>query len=73
MTALDIDGSADSPLKRIKLDVTTASFNEMMVADFMTRRSRNFFDDLHLPCSFLTVDPSEWEDRDNYKAATEFA
>jgi len=69
--ALDVEGSSN-PLKRIDVDVTTASFSATTVADFVTNRSRSFFDQLSLSSDFLTVDPSEWDSRADYQLAADF-
>ena len=68
---LDIEGS-DISLKKIEADVSTATFSSTTVADFITRKSRSFFDQLKLSYDFLTVDPSEWESRSDYQAAADF-
>ena len=68
---LDIEGS-DISLKMIEADVSTANFSFKTVADFITRKSRSFCDQLRLSYEFLTVDPSEWESCGNYQAAADF-
>jgi hypothetical protein len=60
--ALDFEGSY-SLQKRIKVVTSTATFSGKTVADFVTNRSRHFFDQLNLSSDFLAVDPSEWESR----------
>ena len=70
--ALDVQASNHEPLKRIKVDASTVAFSSKTVADFVTDRSRYFFDQLSLNSDFLNVDPSEWETRADYQGAAEF-
>jgi hypothetical protein len=69
--ALDIEGS-HNPLNRIEIDASTATFSSKTLADFVTHRSRGFFDRLSLCSDFLTVDPGEWESRPDYQTAAAF-
>ena len=59
-------------LKRIKVDVTSADFQNKTVADFVTPRSRYFFEACNLSTDFLSFDPNDWDNRADYKKSTEF-
>ena len=67
-----MQASNHEPLKRIKVDASTVALSSKTVADFVTDRSRFFFDQLSLNSDFLNVDPSEWETRADYQGAAEF-
>jgi hypothetical protein len=69
--ALNVEGS-EKPLKRIAVDGSAATFSCKTLADFVTRKSRDFFDRLSIGSDFLEVDPCEWETRADYQAAAEF-
>lgn len=66
--ALYKEGS-DNPAKRINIDATSSSFQGKTVADFVSQKSRDLFEALKLRSEFLTVDPSEWDNRADYREA----
>jgi len=63
---------SQKPEKRVAVDVTASSFYDMTVANFVTKKSLHFFEALNLDASFLTVDPLDWENRDDYRKAAQF-
>jgi hypothetical protein len=67
--ALGKDGS-ENPSKRVKIEASSIAGKTL--ADFVTCSSCRFFETLSIPTEFLTVDPSEWESRDDYTTAREF-
>jgi hypothetical protein len=69
--ALDNDGS-EKPLKRVTVDVRAPSFHDLIVANFVTSKSLHFFETLNLVTGFLTVDPSDWDTREDYQKAADF-
>jgi hypothetical protein len=56
--ALDKEGSEDNP-KRIKLPMSGVPCAEL--ADFVSSRTRDFFNKLGLKSNFLALHPSTWE------------
>jgi len=70
VAALDKPGS-DHPPKRITIDPTASAVGKMTVADFVTRSSRRLFEVLNIESGFLLSDPDDWENRPDYRAATE--
>ena len=73
--ALDKPASTEKAgklLRRIEIDTTASSFKEATVADFVTSRSRHFFEALSLPSTFLQSDPSEWEKSVDFRKSLEY-
>jgi len=63
---------SEKRLHRVTVDVTRSSFSDVTVADFVTCKSMHFFKTLNLETGFLSVDPSDWDVRDDYRKAAEF-
>ena len=53
------------------ITVDLDSFNDKNLEDFVTAKSMKLIRIMELPDGFLAVDPDLWQDRDDYKQATE--
>ena len=53
------------------ITVDLDSFNDKNLEDFVTAKSMKLIRIMKLPDGFLAVDPDLWQDRDDYKQATE--
>lgn len=54
-----------------RITIALDSFKDKNLEDFVTAQSMTLIQMLELPDGFLAVDPDLWEDRDDYKQATE--
>ena len=54
-------------LKRIQLDLATVQ--QKMLANFVSKRSRNLIATLIMPDGFLVEDPKSWNGREDYQVA----
>lgn len=55
------------PVKRIAID--QSKIRDKRLSDFVTSNTRNFFEILSLPDSFLTTNPETWESNSDYMTA----
>jgi hypothetical protein len=60
------DGAYDPP-KRASVDLQSVC--DRRLADFASKHSYILFELMELPCGFLSVDPEEWDMREDYKHA----
>src|SRR6218665_4041779 len=70
-TSRSLGLEADTPLKRIHLDLATVK--QKTLVDFVTKGSRNLFMMLSMPDGFLLEDLEIWSSRKDYKAAETIA
>jgi len=67
LAAMD-EPAPDHPPKRPRID-TSAFLNDSGLEQFCTANSKTIFNLLQLPTSFLTTDPSDWQDNEAYQEA----
>src|SRR6218665_3086826 len=70
-TSRSLGQDADTPLKRIHLELATVK--QKTLVDFVTKGSRNLFVMLSLPDGFLLEDLEIWNSRKDYKDAETIA
>ncbi len=66
--ALEQEGNRDQA-KRINVALDT--FTGKSLEDFVTANTKKLFELMELPNDFLSVDPDEWDNRDDFKMARE--
>lgn len=56
----------ENPPKRATVDLQTVETKEL--EDFVSANTSRFFEVTGLPCDFLSKDPTQWEEDDNYRS-----
>lgn len=61
------------PKRRLSFNANqlTSQFKQKHLHNFVTTNTRNFFARFDIPTGFLSVEPSEWSQRDDYKQGFE--